>query len=181
MDIKNYYLYSGGAEGYDHFWGEVAIKFGMPPENIRHFWHGTKTPHGNAQLSDEQIEEGWQIVLLANKTLKRRPEKYKSLLARNWWQVREGDAIYAVSELVPNSNREVKGGTGWAVQMAFDAGKQLYVFDHIQEKWFSSYGGLLHPYIGVPPLTEHFAGIGSRFTNDVGKRAIVNLFTQNFR
>jgi len=48
----------------------------------------------------------------ANQTLHRRPEKYLSLLSRNYQQVRNSDAIFAIGTL---KNGIVDGGTGWAV------------------------------------------------------------------
>ena len=101
-----------------------------------HYWHPglPKPPLGNVQLTDEQIEEGWKRVLLANKILNRRPEKYKSLLARNWFQVKNADAVFAIGTVADN-DYEVCGGTGWAVQMAIDSNKPVFVYDQNKNSW----------------------------------------------
>jgi hypothetical protein len=48
----------------------------------------------------------------ANETLHRRPDNYMNLLSRNYAQVKNADAIFAVGQL---NNGIVDGGTGWAV------------------------------------------------------------------
>jgi hypothetical protein len=65
-------------------------------------------------------------------------------LIRNWTQVKYSDAIFAIGTLVkpgqsidPNNSKEtriakkviVSGGTGYAVEMAIQADKPVYVFD----------------------------------------------------
>lgn len=41
-------------------------------------------------------------------------------------QVKNSDAVFAIGHLVRGI---VDGGTGWAVQMAIDDGKPVYVYD----------------------------------------------------
>ena len=86
--------YSGGANGSDTIWDEIGRKFGVA-EHI-HYYHGTKTPLGNTPITEEELEEGWEKVLLANRVMCRYPEKYKSLLSRNWMQVKSSDAVFAI-------------------------------------------------------------------------------------
>lgn len=172
--------HSGGAKGSDTVWDFIGRQFGVTDH--RHYWHpGLKKPRlGNVELTDEQLEEGWEKVKLANRTLKRRPEKYKPLLARNWFQVKGGEAVYAIGYLTEQMN-EVKGGTGWAVQMAIDVGKPVYVFDQSHAKWFTweeGEPGKPGRFIecGIPNLTDHFAGVGTREILSVGVQAIRQVY-----
>lgn len=172
--------HSGGAKGSDTTWDFLGRRHGVTDH--RHYWHPglKKPPLGNVELTDEQLEEGWEKVKLANKTLNRRPEKYKSLLARNWFQVKNAEAIYAIGYLTEAMN-EVKGGTGWAVQMAVDAGKPVYLFDQTQEHWFSWEEGVPGKpghfvKCDTPRLTDQFAGIGTREILPCGISAILEVY-----
>lgn len=174
-----YTNHSGGAKGSDSAWDFLGRKRGI--DNHNHYWHPglPKPPLGNVQITDEQLEEGWQKVLLANKTLKRRPEKYKSLLARNWFQVKNADAVFAIGTIY---GAEVSGGTGWAVQMAIDSGKPVYVFDQAAKKWFvwkkTMFVDFTDGKNNVPQLTPNFAGIGTREISPDGIAAIEAVYDQ---
>lgn len=169
--------HSGGAKGSDSAWDFYGRKYGVTDH--KHYWHKglPKPPLGNTELTDEQLEEGWEKVLLANKKLKRKPDAYKSLLSRNWFQVKNAEAIFAIGTLVINKNvpNEVSGGTGWAVQMAIDSGKEVYVFDQDLNEWFR-WNKLCFSPCTPPVLSQNFAGIGTRNINENGKLAIQEIY-----
>ncbi len=168
--------HSGGALGSDtEGWDNIGKEFGM--ENNKHYWHGVKTPGGDIELTSEQLEEGWKHVLKANESLHRRPEKYKSLLSRNWQQVANSEEIFAISSLA--NEKTVDGGTGWAVQMAIDAKKPVHVFDQERNQWFKySYENSKFEPSDTPILTKDFAGIGTRELKENGKQAIKDVYTK---
>lgn len=170
---QSYTNHSGGAVGSDSYWGSIGEKYGV---KSNHYYHGAKTPAGNVAITEEQFNEGKQKVLQANRTLNRRPDRYMDLLARNWMQVKNSDSIFAIGHL---KNGIVDGGTGWAVQMAIDAGKPVYVFDQERGEWFKNIGGQWSR-SDVPTLTPNFAGIGTRQLNDAGKRAIEAVYEKTF-
>jgi hypothetical protein len=103
-------------------------------------------------------------LLEANKKLNRRfptnNEYVNNLLRRNWFQVRNSDAVYAIGEIEPK-NGTVKGGTGWAVQMGIDNNKDVYVFDQSRLKWYRNRNNKWSE-TTTPKLTPNFAGIGTR-------------------
>lgn len=172
-DISQFVNHSGGALGADSEWDNIGKRYGMVNNN--HYYHGSKTPKGNVQISDQQLEEGWKHVLEANKTLHRRPENYKSLLSRNWFQVKNSDAIFAISSL--SGPTQVSGGTGWAVQMAIDSKKPVYVFDQEKNQWYNwSDTSKKFEETKTPILTPNFAGIGTRNINNNGLKAISDVY-----
>lgn len=158
--VTTYVNHSGGAIGSDTMWGEIGEEYGVVSN---HYYHGAKTPNGNIEITEEQFERGKQHVYKANETLHRRPDKYMNLLARNWIQVENSDAVFAIGQL---KNNVVDGGTGWAVQMAIDVNKPVYVFDQERNKWYTK---LDEDWIeiGTPTLTPNFAGIGTRNINQM--------------
>ncbi len=191
--LTGYVNHSGGAIGADTEWGSVGHTYGVVS---KHYYHGNKTPNGNTPVSEEDFAEGKEAVYRANKTLWRRPEKVMDLLARNWMQVKNAEAVFAVgvidrSRLLELADRQrtyyqVSGGTGWAVQMAIDSGKPVYVFDQDFRQWYTynpteeTQGGWAR--LGAAPvLTQNFAGIGTRQLNDAGRAAIADTYKTTIR
>jgi alkylated DNA repair dioxygenase AlkB len=98
-------------------------------------------------------------------------------IIRNWLQVKNADAIYALGTIKqPGENASdkkdeervaaipiVKGGTGYAVQMAINERKPVYVFDGTKKGWYK-YDYTVKNFVETetPKLTKNFAGIGSR-------------------
>jgi hypothetical protein len=178
---------SGGADGADLHWGMNA---GRDGQNVIHWsYEGHKSQAPKQEiviLSEEQLLRADNDLKIASKTLKRswpgsRSQNVKSLLRRNWYQVRWSDSIYAVSSL--RNDGVVNGGTGWAVQMFLDRHKKLgqfqalnaFVFDQEEKQWYQYIGGWKP--IDAPPKPEGlWAGVGTRKINHAGKWAIRNLF-----
>ena len=131
--------------------------------------------------------EGWDHVKIAEKGIKRPLYKIqhqfyvRNLLSRNWFQVKNAESIYAIGTFFDTKQSIVNGGTGWAVQMAIDNVKPIYVFDQKTIMWFE-YNYFLKkfsPLLAIPKLTEHFAGIGTREITNDGKEAIINILKRN--
>lgn len=176
-----YTNHSGGAVGSDTQWDQIGATYGMTSN--KHYYHGTKTPSGNIAITEAEFVEGKEKVRLANKTLDRRPEKYMDLLARNWMQVKNADAVFAIGT-INFSDATVKGGTGWAVQMALDSQKPVHMFDQVENSWYEAvYADGEFQYFesaGTPTLTKNFAGIGTREINSNGKQAIKDVYNNTF-
>lgn len=173
-DTQKFTLHSGGAIGSDTYWSEAGKQFGIV---TNHYYHGNKTPNGNFEISESDYKEGVERVQRANQTLNRKPDRYMDLLARNWAQVKYSDAIFAIGTI---KNGIVSGGTGWAVQMAIDAGKPVFVFDQVKDAWFK-YQNNQWIKTDTPTLTENFAGIGTREIGINGKHAIEEVYAKTFR
>jgi hypothetical protein len=138
-------------------------------------------------LTPTELDEGWEHVKIADKTLKKNVEGItstymRSLLCRNWFQVKNAGAIFAIGKF--DANGMVSGGTGWAVQMAIDNQKPTYVFDQMNKMWVTFlYPSLTHLAYDdgtIPILTENFAGIGTRDLNDNGREAIRKIYYERF-
>lgn len=181
---EEYTLHSGGAVGSDYEWEVIGRKYGLI--NFNHYYYKDKTPYGNYPITDDMYNEGVEHVHKANEFLNRKPWKYLNILSRNWFQVKNSDAVFAVAKL--KSCEEVLGGTGWACQMAIDNEKPVYVFDEgdtFRGLW-CKYNYLSKRFIplrfeSVPELTKNFAGIGTRNISDLGKRGIELLYKVTFR
>ena len=185
-----YVNHSGGALQSDTYWGEVGEKYGV---KSNHYYHGRKTPNGNTVQSEADFQEGLLKVKQAAQDMGRRwSDNYANLLARNWNQVKYSDAVYAVSSIVRpgETNKkgylvrtlQVDGGTGYAVQMAINEGKPVYVFDQKTNQWYEySYAQKDFVPTDTPTLTRNFAGIGtSTSLTDAGRKAIEDVYAKTF-
>lgn len=182
----SYTCHSGGCPGSDLEWEQQGEKYGVKTISYSFYNHVQygKTPK---VLSVDELAEGWTHVKIADRTLKKNVEHLdtqyvRNLLCRNWFQVKNAQAIFAIGLL--ETAGKVKGGTGWAVQMAIDNFKPVYLNDQVKDDWLCyDYGyKMFLPKGGeIPILTENFAGIGTRAINEYGKRAIQQVYEQSFR
>lgn len=180
----SYTCHSGGCPGSDMKWENEGNKYGV--KTIAYSFGGHKQEGKNRViLSTEELNEGFENVLIANKTVKRYPQgqaRYiQNLLARNWFQVKNAEAVFAVGKFV--NAKLVSGGTGWAVQMSIDNKKPTFVFDQINNMWFffNYEHGIFWPYDIIPKLTKNFAGVGTREINDKGIVAIEKILEYNLK
>jgi len=169
--LKNYTCHSGGAIGSDYTWGKVAERLGA---TVNHYYWMQKTPHGNIEISQADKDEGFEKVMLANKKLKRNPKNYMNLLCRNWAQIKYSDNIFAIGT-IKNNFTQVDGGTGWAVQMAIDCKKPVYLYDINHNLWFryNDTVSMFSVIDNMPLLPTNFAGIGTR---KITKQAIAAIY-----
>jgi hypothetical protein len=65
-----------------------------------------------------------------------------------------------------------EGGTGYAIQMAINENKPVYVYDQSRKTWFTRVNNRWEVFNGTPVLTPNFAGVGTREINQDGKAAI---------
>ena len=175
--MMNFVCHSGGCDGADMAWETVAKEYG-----IKTFGYSFPTHKCHSDnpviLTNKQLTEGWDEVLRASIPLKRHNVNsqagyIKGLLARNWFQVKNSDAVFAIGFL---KNNVVQGGTGWACQMAINHNKPVYIFDQMIEQWHSyNFDNDKYEQIEEPILTPNFAGIGTRDINDAGINAIIKI------
>jgi hypothetical protein len=187
--------HSGGAAGADTYWETIGDNYGV---KTKAYSYKTKyhTTENKVEISDEDYEEGVKEITKANRVLSRYGiHKFMNLLARNWSQVKYSDEVFAIGIIVEPGKKGSKGfynksefqvvdgGTGYAVQMAIDNRKTVYVFDQEKDKWFRwSYTSLSFRELkGTPVITsENFAGIGTREIKPNGILAIQEVYNLTF-
>lgn len=195
-ELSTFTNHSGGAAGSDTQWDVIGKDFGMV--NNKHYFTGVKGP-GNAPLGNVDITNNPIAVQGASKVAQAAKQmwgyKYNTMkdqrLIRNWAQVANSDAVFAIGTLGKEGDIwkgdeksteprkllkfAVQGGTGYAVEMAIQAGKPVYVFDQIRNQWYQNINNEWSK-TEVPVLTKNFAGIGTREINEAGKQAIKDVY-----
>jgi hypothetical protein len=196
IDLTRITCHSGGAIGADTVWEEIGEEFGVRTNAYSYRTKSHNSPN-KVEISDKDYEEGVIEITKANKTLGRFGiNKYMSLLARNWAQVKYSKQVFAVGVIIKSGEKSTKGyknsskndvvdgGTGYAVQMAINQENDVYIFDQKRDKWFRwSYNSLRFVELKeVPSITEqNFAGIGTREIKPNGVRAIRSVYEKTFK
>jgi len=187
--------HSGGAIGSDTYFETIGDNYGV---KTKAYSYKTKyhTTENKVEISDSDYEEGVKEITKANRVLSRYGiHKFMNLLARNWSQVKYSDEVFAIGTIVEPGKKGSKGfynksefqvvdgGTGYAVQMAINNGKFVYVFDQDKDKWFRwSYTSLKFIEVTKPLKIsyENFAGIGTREIKPNGIKAIEEIYKLTF-
>tara|TARA_R110000868_G_scaffold7435_1_gene40409 strand:- start:147 stop:734 length:588 start_codon:yes stop_codon:yes gene_type:complete len=191
-----YTNHSGGCEGADMAWENAGLPYGVKtiaysfPNHVQYGAH----PY---IMNQKELDEGWEACKIASETLNRPLYKLdgqryvKNLICRNWFQVKHADTIFAIGTLVKGNERLVNGGTGWAVQMALDNKKPVYLYEQDRKQWMAYAAYLEVPkfvpltddteWEMIPKLTQNFAGIGTRAINDDGLQAILDVYKVSVR
>ena len=185
-------FHSGMANGADTAWAEAADAVGI--KTIGHSFKGHRVS-GNRpametrnELTEEQLQVADEFL---EKAAMRMGEKYNpvantpeeiariNLLRRNYYQIKDADAVIAITELAPKSTLKTLGGTRYAVQMGIDKGIPVYVFDQVKKSWFK-WDGESFVKSDLPPVYKSPATVGRREKDLLpsGKTAIKDYMEQ---
>ena len=160
--MQEFINHSGGAYGGDTMWDLIGREFGVTEH--RHY-----RDVGNTSLSQKLRNNKVEATVLTSEQMEEARAQVEKLLGkkfpnniqgklqvRNYYQVANADAVYAVATL--NSNKTgVSGGTNTAVQLGIKMNKPVYVWDVISEQWYE-YDNNIFNLTETPTLTKNFAG-----------------------
>ena len=196
LDKYKSVIYSGGGEGPDRWFASIGKEKGIRTIHYTFgadladatYAEGFKRPLNKKELMDANVE-----VAKASQALGRPMENLSTrqlnYIRRNWYQVKHTSAIYAVAPLEiagEARHKQVQGGTGWTIEMAKgwkNTRDKIFVFDEPTGKWFkwNKTAGFFQPLKGLPPKPpQSWAGIGSRKSTEVGKKAIQEFMDAKF-
>jgi len=180
---RRFTLYSGGAAGSEACFGEQAERFGLTEVHFSYPGHEPVRERGLCVLSERDLRKGDVSLAYANRRMARSFElshAFRRILQTQWHQVHSVDQVLVVGELCDDGT--LRGGTGWAGELAKIWGKPLWVFDQPRERWFrwSGEDSLWHE--SGSPQIEHarFCGTGTRKLTAAGRRAIELVFEESF-
>ncbi|MBI5443934.1 MAG: hypothetical protein HY900_22335 [Deltaproteobacteria bacterium] len=173
-------LYSGGARGAEAAFGELAEKYGLAEVNFTFEGHHIQRNAHARPLSDGELAKANVSMAEVSKRLGRdfsmRPWMLR-ILQSIWYQVNNGYQVFIVGTIQEDGT--VKGGTGWAAELAKLYNRPLYVFDQEKGQW---YAWKADGWKEETPILSHrtVCGTGTRQLTDVGKQALEELFARSF-
>lgn len=152
-------FYSGGAEGADSMWNEIAREYGY---KVLNYYTDDYTHLSQKEIQD--IEGQYQEVRkeIGRNGLDANTYAGK-LVRRDMLQANSADSIIAIATIQPDSYR-VDGGTAYAVFRGIHRGIPVYVYDLNRDQWtiFDKSSNKFIKYDEIPLLTPHAALIGTR-------------------
>jgi hypothetical protein len=179
-DLKDFTLYSGGHQGTEAEFGKQAEKWRIGEVTLSYEGHEISRDRGLILLGPEEMKRGdisMEIVCMRMNRTYSRVDAIRKVMQVLFHMVNHGFEVFVVGWIQPNDT--VKGGTGWAVELAKLFNRPLSVFDQERKAWFSWKN---NAWVESVPVIESktFAGTGTRHLTDDGRRAIEELFRRSF-
>jgi hypothetical protein len=173
-------LYSGGMKGAEAAFGEAAEKWGLQEVNFSYEDHVMARDKHVVMLSEDELARGDISMELVSKMMNRtyyEKKKIRKVLQSIFHMVNKGHQVFAVGKILEDNT--VKGGTGWAVELARLFNRAVSVYDQERKGWFIWKEGAWKP--DTPKIVfDTIAGSGTRNLTDDGKAAIDDLFERSF-
>ncbi len=176
-----YTLLSGGCNGAEAEFGAMAEKWGMHETNYSFEGRSAARTRGLVELSEIELKQGEVSTAYVEKQLHRQfPQTptFRRMLQTIWHQVATSGQIFVIG-LIQEDNT-VRGGTGWAAELAKHFNKPVHVYDQERRGWFTWSEGAWVAEERPKINRTRFTGTGTRFLSDEGQAAIRQLFEDSF-
>ncbi|MCF8143764.1 MAG: hypothetical protein K9N21_07585 [Deltaproteobacteria bacterium] len=173
-------LYSGGHKGTEAEFGRLAEAWGLVEVNFSYAGNAPERTAGIRVLSPEELDKGNVSMEIVSTRLGRtfsKSEKIRKVIQVIFHMVNNGFHVIVVGWIQPDNT--VKGGTGWAVELAKLFNRPLSVYDQDRKGWFTWKN---NTWMAEDPILDHktFVGTGTRRLTEDGRRAISDLFERSF-
>ena len=180
MNANECTLYHGGLKGAESAFGENAEKYGVNEVIFTFENHRLNRDRNPVMLSEEELQRGDISMELASRMMNRtyyETEKIRRVLQTIFHMVNKGHQVFVVGSILDDNS--VKGGTGWAVELAKLFNRPLHVYDQNRTLWFTWKDGDWKE--DTPKICySTFVGSGTRYLNDDGIAAIAQLFADSY-
>lgn len=181
MHAQDCTLYHGGLKGAETVFGEYAEQYGV--QEVVYTFEGHKLERGRnaVQLSETELQRGDISMELASRMMNRtyyETEKIRRVLQTIFHIVNKGHQVFIIGSILEDDS--VKGGTGWAVELAKLFNRPLHVYDQNRKGWFTWKENQWQK--DTPTIRySTFVGSGTRYLSDDGIKAIATLFAESFK
>ncbi|MBV5317114.1 MAG: hypothetical protein JZU50_04865 [Desulfobulbaceae bacterium] len=180
MNANDCTLYHGGLKGAESAFGENSEKYGMNEVIFTFEGHRLNRDRNSVMLSEDELLRGDISMEIASRMMNRtyyETEKIRRVLQTIFHMVNKGHQIFVIGSILEDNS--VKGGTGWAVELAKLFNRPLHVYDQTRTQWFTWKDGTWAE--DTPKISYNtFVGSGTRYLSDAGIAAIAQLFADSF-
>ncbi len=173
-------LYSGGHKGAEAEFGRCAEEFGVPEVTLSYDGHNMEREKDVRVLSKEELAKGDVSMAIVSKHMGRSyssVESIRKVIQSIFHMVNSSQHVFAIGWI--QTDDTVKGGTGWAVELAKFFNREVSVYDQDRKAWYS---WIDHAWQLDEPIIPQkaFCGTGTRNLSEDGKEAIHELFKRSF-
>jgi len=180
MGKNEYSLYSGGLKGAEETFGKCAEQHGINETNFSFEGHACSREQNITLLNNDQLRKGNISMEIVSARMGRRytqAEKIRKVFQLIFHMVNKGYQVFAIGWI--QSDKTVKGGTGWGVELAKFFNRPVSVFDQESNKWYTWEN---NDWKEDEPTISHntFCGTGTRNLTQEGKKAIEDLYNRSF-
>lgn len=182
MKVTKCTVFTSGLKGAEAAFGEEAVRWGQDECVLTFSGHqlGRLDAKNIVTLSEEELQRGDISMDIVSKMMHRTyygADKIRKVLQAIFHVVNRGHQVLVVGTILDDNT--VKGGTGWAVELAKLFNRPLGVYDQQREKWFIWQGGIWQE--GCPGINyDTLACSGTRNLTETGRKAIAELFREAF-
>lgn len=173
-------LYTGGHKGAEAEFGRLAEKWGISEVNFTFEGHSIERSRGVRVLGPVELDKGNVSMEIVSTRLGRnfsKVDKIRKVIQSIFHIVNHGYYVIAIGWIQPDGT--VKGGTGWAVELAKIFNRPISVYDQDQKQWFAWKDNKWTP--ELPEIKgSTFVGTGTRNLTEDGRQAIVDLYERSF-
>ncbi len=174
-------LLSGGAEGTEAEFGACAERWGVAEMNYTFSGRGITRMRGVVELSAGELTQGDVSSAYFTQHMHRSyPDSalFRKVLQSIWHQVNSAGEVFVVGSVQDDGT--VKGGTGWAAELAKHWKKPVHIYEQERRTWLRWAGTEWAPEASPRICATRFTGTGTRFLTDDGRTAIRALFERSF-
>jgi hypothetical protein len=181
LPSSGYTLLSGGAPGAEEVFGECAETWGLQEINFSFEGHQAVRARGLVRLTCNELAQGHVSDVYINAKMHRsypNTPLFRKVLQSIWHQVNTSGEVFVVG--VIQADGTVRGGTGWAPELAKHWRKPVHVFDQEKNVWYAWSSGKWAEEEEPVIARTRFTGTGTRFLSEQGRAAIKALFERSF-
>ena len=174
-------LYHGGLKGAETLFGELAEQHGVNEVIFTFDGHRLNRDRNAVLLTEDDLQRGDISMEIASRMMNRtyyETEKIRRVLQAIFHMVNKGHQVFAIGTILEDNS--VKGGTGWAVELAKLFNRPLHVYDQSRIGWFTWKDGAWQPEEKPRISYDSYVGSGTRYLSDEGKAAIEQLYADSF-
>ncbi len=172
-------LISGGHKGAEAEFGRAARRWGIEQTTLSFEGHTMEWPVAVRVLTPAELAAGDVSMEIVSRRMGRtyhEAARIRSVVQSIYHMVNDAWQVFVIGQIQPDDT--VKGGTGWAVELAKLFNRPVWVFDQARNDWFHWQGGHWVP--ETPTLGDRsFAGTGTRNLTEEGRAAIADLFRRS--
>lgn len=179
-ELSDFTMYSGAHKGAEAEFGKQAERYGIKEVNFSFEGHKMERDRGIRLLGPKELEKGDVSMEIVSMRMGRNFSEVgmiRKVIQSIFHMVNNGFQVFAVGWI--QDDNTVKGGTGWAVELAKLFNRPVSVYDQDRKAWFS---WVNNAWTRDTPVISHktFCGTGTRSLTADSLAAIEDLFSRSF-